>query len=55
MRRMVCVWLPRFRTDRLERVEAASSALRNRPLAITTPGKGGNRLIAVMLLLKILG
>lgn len=47
MRRMVCVWLPRFRTDRIERAEAVKNALRNRPLAVITAGKGGNRLIAV--------
>ncbi|MDX2266447.1 MAG: DNA polymerase Y family protein [Hyphomicrobiales bacterium] len=47
MRRWVCVWLPRFRTDRLERRRRETEAPHDQPLAIIAPGKGGNRLVAV--------
>jgi protein ImuB len=44
---MLCVWLPRFLTDRLSRTLAPMSARRETLLAVTASGKGGNRLIAV--------
>lgn len=47
MRRWVCVWLPRFQTDRLERRKRRTDAPHNQPLAIIAPGKGGNRLVAL--------
>ena len=47
MRRTVCVWLPRFRTDRLQKKRQLLENLPNRALAVVAPGKGGNRLIAV--------
>ena len=46
-RRMLCVWLPRFLTDRLSRMSAPMNALPEALLAVTASGKGGNRLIAV--------
>jgi protein ImuB len=44
---MLCVWLPRFLTDRLSRMSAPMNAPPEAPLAVTASGKGGNRLIAV--------
>jgi protein ImuB len=43
---MVCVWLPRFQTGRIERKERGGKA-RPEALAIIASGKGGNRLVAV--------
>jgi protein ImuB len=46
---MLCVWLPRFLTDRLSRSDLAMDAPPEALLAVTNPGKGGNRLVAVNL------
>ena len=50
MRRIVSVWLPYWRTERRERVQALTKPLENqaqKPLAIIEGGKGGRRLAAV--------
>jgi hypothetical protein len=45
MKRMVCVFLSRFLTGRLERLTSAAARRETRAVSVT--GKGGNRLIAV--------
>jgi protein ImuB len=50
MRRVVSVWLPYWRTERLERLRAPIKPLEKRPqksLAIIESGKGGRRLAAI--------
>jgi protein ImuB len=47
MRRILCVWLPRFLTDRLTRTQSEPATQQDALLAITASGKGGNRLVAV--------
>ncbi|MGA7328074.1 MAG: DNA polymerase Y family protein [Rhodomicrobium sp.] len=48
MRRVVSVWLPYWRTERLERIRALTKPLeKQKPLAIAESGKGGRRLAAV--------
>jgi protein ImuB len=53
MRRVLCVLLPSFLTDLLER-EARYDRPHN-PLVIAAPGKGGNRLVAVNAQAQTLG
>lgn len=55
MRRWVCVWLPRFQTDRLERRKRETETPHDQALAIIAPGKGGNRLVAVNLRAERMG
>ena len=48
MRRIVSVWLPYWRTERRERLQALTKPLEKRkPLAIIESGKGGRRLATV--------
>jgi protein ImuB len=44
---MLCVWLPRFLTDRLSRLGSTIKAPLDGLLAVKTSAKGGNRLVAV--------
>jgi protein ImuB len=50
MRRIVSLWLPYWRTERLERTQRRNAPLEKTPraaLATTETGKGGRRLVAV--------
>lgn len=46
-KRFVCVWLPRFLTDRLTNAAPGRSVPPESLLAVIAPGKGGNRIVAI--------
>ena len=47
MARVICIWLPFWKTDRLERRSGGVKLHEPLPLTVITKGKGGKRLLAL--------